>query len=137
MLILAALAPLPVLAEVVDFENMEANQPPRGWRLTMTDGDEPPLWQVVSDASSPMQPKVLAQLSEDRASGRFPLAIHPRAVIANGEIAVRFKPVSGTVDRAAGLVWRYRDENNYYVVRRTPSRTTSFSTGSRTGAEAC
>ncbi|HET7607044.1 MAG TPA: hypothetical protein VFL84_00085, partial [Gammaproteobacteria bacterium] len=30
---------------------------------------------------------------------------------------VRFKPVAGTIDRAAGLVWRYRDENNYYLVR--------------------
>ena len=25
--------------------------------------------------------------------------------------------MSGSVDRAAGIVWRYRDENNYYVVR--------------------
>jgi hypothetical protein len=25
--------------------------------------------------------------------------------------------VSGNVDRAAGLVWRYLDENNYYLVR--------------------
>jgi hypothetical protein len=25
--------------------------------------------------------------------------------------------VSGRVDQAAGLVWRYRDENNYYIVR--------------------
>ena len=30
---------------------------------------------------------------------------------------MRFKPVSGRVDQAAGLVWRYRDENNYYIVR--------------------
>jgi hypothetical protein len=30
---------------------------------------------------------------------------------------VRFKAVSGKVDQAAGLVWRYRDENNYYLVR--------------------
>jgi hypothetical protein len=30
---------------------------------------------------------------------------------------VKFKPVSGEIDRAAGLVWRYRDENNYYIVR--------------------
>jgi hypothetical protein len=35
----------------------------------------------------------------------------------NGAVSVRFKPVSGDVDRAAGLVWRYRDENNYYIVR--------------------
>lgn len=117
VLIVLVLAPLRVFAEVVDFEGMEANMPPRAWRLTMTDGGEPPRWEIVSDASSPVRPKVLAQLSEDRTSVRFPLAIYPSAVIGNGEIAVRFKPVSGSVDQAAGLVWRYRDENNYYIVR--------------------
>jgi hypothetical protein len=33
------------------------------------------------------------------------------------DVSVRFKPVSGKVDRGAGIVWRYQDENNYYVVR--------------------
>ena len=37
--------------------------------------------------------------------------------MTDGNIAVRFKPVSGRVDQAAGLVWRYRDANNYYIVR--------------------
>ena len=27
------------------------------------------------------------------------------------------RPVSGRVDRACGIVFRYRDENNYYVAR--------------------
>ena len=30
---------------------------------------------------------------------------------------MRFKPVSGRVDQAAGLVWRYQNEDNYYIVR--------------------
>ena len=32
-------------------------------------------------------------------------------------IAVKFKAISGSEDRAAGLVWRAVDANNYYVVR--------------------
>ena len=111
------LVPLAAFAEVVDFEGAVANAPPRGWTLTKTNGGEPALWQIVEDASSPAGSKVLAQLSEDRTSGRFPLAIYSDSAIANGELAVRFKPVSGRVDQAAGLVWRYRDENNYYLVR--------------------
>jgi hypothetical protein len=114
---ICVIAPLLAVADVVDFETMAANEPPRGWQVAMTDGGAPPLWRVIADASSPAEPKVLAQLSEDRTSGRFPLAIHASAVVENAELAVRFKPVSGRVDRAAGLVWRYRDENNYYVVR--------------------
>jgi hypothetical protein len=30
---------------------------------------------------------------------------------------VRFKPISGRVDQAAGLVWRYENQDNYYIVR--------------------
>jgi hypothetical protein len=45
------------------------------------------------------------------------LAIYERGRFTDGAVSVRFKPVSGGVDQAAGLVWRYRDENNYYVVR--------------------
>ncbi len=30
---------------------------------------------------------------------------------------MRCKPVSGRVDRACGLVLRYRDQNNYYLTR--------------------
>jgi hypothetical protein len=111
------MAPLPVRGELVDFESMEASAPPRGWRLTMTNGGDPPRWQIANDDTSPAGSKVLAQLSEDPTSGRFPLAIHPTATVENGALSVRFKPVSGRVDQAAGLVWRYRDENNYYIVR--------------------
>jgi hypothetical protein len=106
-----------VFADVADFEAMDVSAPPRGWTLAKTDGGDTPRWEIVSDAGSPAGAKVLAQLSADRTSGRFPLAIHPGPALRDGTIAVRFKPVSGRVDQAAGLVWRYRDENNYYVVR--------------------
>ena len=36
---------------------------------------------------------------------------------ADVDLSVRFKPVSGRVDQAAGLVWRYQNEDNYYIVR--------------------
>jgi hypothetical protein len=59
----------------------------------------------------------LAQLSTDRTAGRFPLAVLRDVTFRDGEVSVRFKPVAGKVDEAAGLVWRYRDRNNYYIVR--------------------
>jgi hypothetical protein len=33
------------------------------------------------------------------------------------ELSVKFKAVSGEIDRAGGLVFRLKDANNYYVVR--------------------
>jgi hypothetical protein len=72
-----------------------------------------PRWVVAVDQTAPMEPQVLAQMSEDRTSGRFPLAIYEGAEMTDGQLTVRFKPVSGRVDQAAGLVWRHGDENNY------------------------
>jgi hypothetical protein len=115
--IVATLASSVAVGEVVDFEAVNTNAPLQGWTFTKTDVGDPPRWAIEIDKTSPMQPQVLAQLSEDRTSGRFCLAIYEGAETVDGELAVRFKPVSGSVDKAAGLVWRYRDENNYYVLR--------------------
>ena len=56
-------------------------------------------------------------MSGDKTAGRFPLAVWDRSAIRDGEVSVTFKTVSGMVDQAAGIVWRYQDPNNYYIVR--------------------
>jgi len=83
----------------------------------MTHQGGAPKWEVRQDDSAPSKPNVFAQVSNDRTAGRFPLAIWDRASLKDGTLNVKFKSVSGTVDQAAGLVWRYRDANNYYIVR--------------------
>ncbi len=107
----------PLRAETVDFESSMVGGLPAGWSTAMTFKALPPRWEVTPDGSAPSGGKVLAQLSDDPTSGRFPLAIYEKASLQDGEIRVKFKPVSGKVDQAAGLVWRYKDENNYYIVR--------------------
>ena len=83
----------------------------------MTHKGGAPRWEVIADATAPSKPNVLAQLSDDKTGDRFPLAIWEKASFANGEVSVKFKPVSGKEDRAGGLVWRYRDPDHYYLVR--------------------
>lgn len=83
----------------------------------MTHSGGPPKWEVLKDNSAPSPPNVLAQSSHDATAGRFPLAIWERTSPKDGALSVKFKTVSGTIDQAAGLVWRYRDANNYYIVR--------------------
>jgi hypothetical protein len=39
------------------------------------------------------------------------------ASLADGFVEVRFKPVSGREDQAGGVVWRWKDGDNYYVAR--------------------
>jgi hypothetical protein len=90
---------------------------PSGWTVAMTHVGGEPKWQIFTDPGAPSPPFVFAQVSQDRTAGRFPLAIWGGTSIRNGDVSVAFKTVSGTVDQAAGIVWRYQDPNNYYIVR--------------------
>ena len=72
---------------------------------------------MKADPSAPSQPNVLAQTSTDKTDYRFPLAIADDGSFQNLQMSVKFKAVAGEVDRAAGMVFRLRDANNYYIVR--------------------
>src|SRR5262247_3820840 len=74
-------------------------------------------WLVKADPTAPSPPNVLAQTSADDTGYRFPLAIADDGSYQDLEISVKFKPVSGSGDQAAGLVWRLKDANNYYILR--------------------
>jgi hypothetical protein len=104
-------------SEVVRYDGAAIGNLPAGWSVAMTHVGAPPRWEIARDESAPHPPLVLAQTSRDETAGRFPLAIWDRAVFRNGEISVAFKAVAGSVDRAAGIVWRYQDPDNYYIVR--------------------
>jgi hypothetical protein len=101
----------------VRFDNSVPGKLPSGWTVAMTHDGAPPQWEIVRDQTAPSPPYVLAQVSRDRTAGRFPLAIWDAAAVRDGEVSVAFKTVDGSVDQAAGIVWRYRDPNNYYIVR--------------------
>ena len=83
----------------------------------MTHSGGEPRWEIIKDDGEIGKAQVLAQLSQDKTSGRFPLAIYEKARLRNGEVSVRCKSISGEVDQACGIVWRYRDPNNYYITR--------------------
>ena len=72
---------------------------------------------MKADPTAPSQPNVIAQTSTDKTDYRFPLAIADEGSFQNLEVSVKFKAVAGEVDRAAGLMFRLKDANNYYIVR--------------------
>ena len=96
----------------VSFEKDQIGVPPEGWTATLT-GKGDPKWTVESDETAPSKSKVLKQ------SGRatYPLLLKNDTSIKDGFVEVKFKAIAGSEDRAAGIVWRARDANNYYVVR--------------------
>lgn len=98
----------------VDFSQDAADQPPNGFEFGYTAGvGKPGRWVVQSDGSN----KVLAQTDPDSTRSRFPVAVLSGVSAADVDLSVRFKPISGRVDQAAGLVWRYQNQDNYYIVR--------------------
>lgn len=102
---------------VVNFDTAPLGKMPPGWTVSMTNKGGAPQWEIVRDQSAPTQPYVLAQTSSDPKGDRCPLAIFDSLSLKNGDVSVRIKPVSGREDRSGGVVWRYRDPNNYYLVR--------------------
>ena len=122
LVLLTALQIRAAQADVIRFEQGVPGKLPAGWSVAMTHAGAPPRWEIVRDQSTPSPHNVFAQLSQDRTAGRFPLAIWDRVLLADGEVSVAFKPVSGSIDQAAGIVWRYQDPNNYYIVRRMHSK---------------
>jgi hypothetical protein len=100
-----------------DFEDAAVGAPPRGFSFALTGGGAPVRWVVLEDSYSPAGPKVLVETSKDRTSDRFPLAILDGVTARDVAVSVRFRPISGTVDQAAGLVVRLRDPRNYYIAR--------------------
>ena len=104
-------------ADILHFDPCGSGELPPKWTIAMTHTGGAPRWALVSDPSAPTPPCALAQLSTDPTAGRFPLAIWGGGEFRDGEVKVAFKPVSGSVDQAAGVIWRYRDRNNYYIVR--------------------
>ena len=99
-------------AESASFANEPVGAAPRGWTATMT-GKGNPKWTVEKDGSAPSNASVLKQSGK----ATYPLALKDGASIKDGHVEVQFKAISGSEDRAGGIVWRAKDANNYYVVR--------------------
>src|SRR6266567_768106 len=104
-------------AATYNFDGASLGSLPSNFISSRTGGGDMGTWAVLSDNTTPSKPNVLAQTSTDRTDYRFPMAVLNDGVFKDLELSVKFKPVAGSVDEAGGLVFRYRDENNYYVVR--------------------
>jgi hypothetical protein len=101
----------------VDFNKDNTGESPKGFTTALTGQGKAGVWVVMKDDASPGQGNVLAQTDTDATSYRFPVCVYDGATAKDADISVKFKPVSGKKDQAAGIVWRYRDRDNYYIVR--------------------
>jgi hypothetical protein len=105
----------PVQIGIDNFDDGSSGKMPAGWQVFIT-GTGAAQWVLERDVSAPSAPLVLKQTGW-APNPSYPHCVKRDAALKNGFAEVQFKPLSGTNDQAAGLVWRYQDTNNYYVVR--------------------
>src|SRR3977135_2603410 len=105
-------AALPGAAETITFDKDPGGAPPAGWVAGVT-GRGAPKWAIETDSTAPSAPNVLKQSG----SGAFPWCVKKDGSLRDGAVEVKFKPISGSEDAAGGLVWRWKDGDNYYVAR--------------------
>src|SRR5882672_11204299 len=110
--LLAGISVMNAHAVTENFDSATVGALPAGWRCGVT-GKGSPHWQVEAEAAAPSKPNVLKQSG----SGTFPWCVKPDALFADGYVEVKFKPISGREDQAGGVVWRWKDGDNYYVAR--------------------
>jgi hypothetical protein len=113
----------------LDFSQIPPGSSPTGFVSTVSGVGKPGDWKIVEDeipsAFAPLSsntPKigkrsVLAQLSQDTTDEHFPLLVFGGETFRDFKLSTRFKCVSGSVERMAGIAFRIQDEKNYYVLR--------------------
>jgi hypothetical protein len=90
----------------------ESNALPKGWESGIT-GKGAARWEVVAEDTAPSRPNVLKQSGE----ATFCWAAKTDERIKDGFAEVKFNPIAGKEDQAGGIVFRFKDANNYYIVR--------------------
>jgi len=113
--LIAAVVTFAVTAEAappISFEADSPGQPPSGWMCGAT-GRGTPKWTVEADPSASVNSRVLKQSG----AAAFPWCVKADSAATDGWVEVRFRALSGREDQAGGVVWRWKDADNYYVAR--------------------
>ena len=100
------------MAETIKFDADAVGALPSAWIEGVT-GKGRAQWRIEAEPSAPSAPHALLQ----RGRGDFPWCVLRDVAIADGFVEVKFKPLSGREDQAGGVVWRWKDGDNYYVAR--------------------
>lgn len=100
------------MSETINFDADAIAVAPAGWVAGVT-GRGASHWTVEREPTAPSPPNVLKQ----SATGDFPWCVRRGAAIADGYVEVKFMAMAGRQDQAGGVVWRWKDGDNYYVAR--------------------
>jgi hypothetical protein len=96
------------------FDMDEPGEKPAGFYFDETEDAKPGHWEVKEDEGGN---RVLVQLDRTRDRTRYALAVVEDSSLRDLKVSVRMKAVDGDLDQAGGVMWRYRNSENYLVAR--------------------
>jgi hypothetical protein len=92
----------------ITFSGTDVLKLPSGWSA------EAGSWEITLESSNPVL-KMKSNTGSD-----FNITVLKSNYYQNCEIEAKVKAVQGDEDQGGGLVWRYIDAKNYYIVRVNP-----------------
>jgi len=113
----------------IDFGDVATGPMPTNFHAALAGGGRPGEWKIIMDEVppllAPLSPQapvvtrraVVAQTSTDPTDERFPMLIYDGETFKDFNLTTRFKIAGGTAEQMAGVVFRYQNESNCYVIR--------------------
>ena len=130
VILTAVLLAWPTLAteRSLNFGDYPLDQTPSNFLSTVAGRGKPGDWKIILDEAPSAMPSrnpnapsmtkrsVLAQLDRDAINEHFPILLLNEDTFDDFTFTTRFKIVGGAMAEMAGIVFRYQDPKNYYVL---------------------
>lgn len=103
---------------VLDFGVANTERSPAGFTNVVAGEGQPGLWLArVDETLGATNNIVLTQTRRNVKDEHFPMCIYQREKFDDFTLTTKFKIVDGLVEQMAGIVFRFQDEKNFYVIR--------------------
>jgi hypothetical protein len=102
-------------ADNVNFDSVAPGNSPPDWTFIARPSDRI-RWEVRHDPGAPSRGNVLEKISSGPAETDNSIAVFDKVFCRDGDLSVKFRIDGGSRSRTAGIVWRYQDANNYYLL---------------------
>jgi hypothetical protein len=114
--VVALLSILGLGNDSINFDAVKPGVAPPNWSFVSALGAPRTGWEVRYDPSAPSRGNVLEQVNGTGKESESPVAIFDKIVCRDGDVSVKFKIEGRGKGRSAGIVWRYQDPGNYYLL---------------------
>jgi hypothetical protein len=102
------------------FSKADLGKVPASWKAEKTGKGEGSVWVVVEDKTAPSRSGLALAQTAESPGGLFNICVAEDTNYKDVTLSVSFKAMAGKKDQGGGFVWRYRDNNNYYICRMNP-----------------